>query len=236
MIKFIGVGSAFNTRLGNTSGFIRGPHFLLLIDCGSTVFHRLMEADLLTDLKELRIIITHTHPDHAGSLGDLIFYAHHVLKIKPRVYFPETSLLNTLLDCLGVEGRMYDLVGEMESEEPDAGIGGYRLTFTPVSHMTNIPSFGIFLQHGGRRIFYSGDSYRLVEGVLDQLRDGRLDTLYQDTSGLDYEGSVHLSLQKLCQEVPRELRSKVCCIHQDSCLDLDQVREAGFQVAEVLKG
>ncbi|NPV91221.1 MAG: ribonuclease Z [Firmicutes bacterium] len=236
MIKFIGVGSAFNTRFGNTSGFIQGRESLLLIDCGSSVFHRLMEADLLDGLKDLRVIITHTHPDHVGSLGDLVFYAHHILKIKPRVYFPESSLVHAILELMGVEDHMYDLVGTMEAEEPGAGGGGFRLAFVPVSHMPNIPSFGFYLERGGRRIFYSGDSNRLVAGVLDQLRKGDLDMIYQDTCGLDYPDNVHLSLKRLCQEVPPELRGRVCCSHHDRSLDLDQVREAGFQVAEVWKG
>ena len=34
MLKFIGMGSAFNTGLGNTSAYIKKEDRMLLIDCG----------------------------------------------------------------------------------------------------------------------------------------------------------------------------------------------------------
>ena len=80
MLRFIGTGSAFHTRLGNNSAYIKEKDRLLLIDCGGMVFHRLKESGLLEGITELYILITHPHPDQVGSLGDLLFYAYYKLQ------------------------------------------------------------------------------------------------------------------------------------------------------------
>jgi ribonuclease BN (tRNA processing enzyme) len=88
LLNFVGYGSAFNSKQCNNSVYIKKNHHLIVIDCGGTVFHQLMNLKLLDDITKLDIIITHTHTDHIGSLGDLVFYSHFVLKIKPNIYFP----------------------------------------------------------------------------------------------------------------------------------------------------
>ena len=75
MLKFIGSGSAFNTKLGNTSAYYKIGHQMLLIDCGSNIFHRIKEHNLLEGIEDIHVLITHTHADHVGSLADLIFIA-----------------------------------------------------------------------------------------------------------------------------------------------------------------
>jgi len=68
MLKFIGIGSAFNTKLGNTSAYIKQNGVLLLIDCGELTFDRILKMNLLDDVNEVHIAVIHTHPDHIGSL------------------------------------------------------------------------------------------------------------------------------------------------------------------------
>ena len=108
-LGFLGIGSAFNTELGNTSAFLKKNNSLLLIDCGGTVFHRLQELSLLEELENLYIVITHTHPDHVGSLGEVIFYSYYILKHKPNIFFPNKELIERFLDSIGVTSEMYNL-------------------------------------------------------------------------------------------------------------------------------
>ena len=230
MIHFIGTGSAFNTRLGNTSAYILDHQSMVLIDCGGSVFHQLRELKLLDELAQLDIIITHTHPDHIGSLGEVVFYAHYVLKITPRIYFPDMELLNKFFACIGVESNMYELVAETKTVI-DTGFGNLELSFMPVSHVPVIPAYGFILTSKDSRIYYSGDTNDIPIDIVNMLADGELDYLYQDTCGLDYDGNVHLSFRKLCEIIPSELRDKVICIHHDSSLDLQMVQNEGFQFA-----
>ncbi|VBB07281.1 metallo-beta-lactamase [Lucifera butyrica] len=233
MIQFIGCGSAFNTRIGNTSAFLKKGDSLLLIDCGGTVFHRLQAMQLLDGLKRLHIVITHTHPDHVGSLGDIIFYAYYVLKITPKLYFPENRLLKTFLQCIGVEKQMVEIISNLTVDAADQELGAFNLSFIPVTHVTTIPAFGFLLEYEGARIFYSGDSNSIRESVLRMLEKGELERMYQDTCGLDYDQNPHLSLRKLCEIIPVDLRSKVCCIHHDAYLDREQVKTLGFQLPDI---
>ena len=76
-LKFLGRGSAFNVEEGNTSAYYKSKNDMLLIDCGSDVFKKIVKKHLLDNVYDLYIAITHSHPDHIGSLGDLIFYCYY---------------------------------------------------------------------------------------------------------------------------------------------------------------
>jgi len=47
MLSFICTGSAFNTKLGNNSAYVKAGTTLFLIDCGSTTFQRLIDKGIL---------------------------------------------------------------------------------------------------------------------------------------------------------------------------------------------
>jgi phosphoribosyl 1,2-cyclic phosphodiesterase len=229
-LNFIGTGSAFNTKLGNTSAFIRCRNSMLLIDCGGTVFHRLTELKLLEGLKQLNIVITHTNPDHVGSLGDLIFFSYFTLGIVPKLYFPDADWIKGFLHYIGVEDNMYELSGSMTAEISIRDFDRIKLSFIPVPHLPALPAFGFVFVDEGRRYYYSGDANGIPESILYELKNGTLETIYQDTCGLEYEGNAHLSLGKLCEAIPEGLREKVCCIHHDGFLDIEKVKEAGFKL------
>ena len=234
ILNFIGIGSAFNTKLGNTSAFICKQDSMILIDCGGTVFHRLTELKLLEGLEQLNIIITHTHPDHIGSLGEVVFFAHYALKIVPTIYFPDKELMGKFLECIGVESKMVELIADSEAII-SSEFGNLGLSFLTVSHLLTIPAYGFILEANGSRIYYSGDSNEIPESIMKRFIDGNLDYIYQDTCGLDYDGNAHLSLRKLCEIIPSDLRGKVICIHHDKFLDIEKVKAEGFQLPSVYR-
>ena len=43
MLNFIGRGSAFDVREGNTSAYIKTDNNLFLLDCGESVFKEIIE-------------------------------------------------------------------------------------------------------------------------------------------------------------------------------------------------
>lgn len=233
-LTFIGIGSAFNTKLGNTSAFLRHDKALILIDSGSMVFHRLMEQKLLDGLKQLDIIITHTHPDHVGSLGEVIFYCYYEQKIIPTLYFPEAVWLRTFLKHVGVEDDMYRLRDAMSNEIKRDGQTPFQFSYIPVSHLNALHAYGFVFEQGMERYYYSGDTNELPQHILNDFVDGRLTAIYQDTCGLDYEGNPHLSFTKLCTLIPPQLREKVYCMHHDQHLNIDLVLAEGFKIPPVL--
>lgn len=229
-LTFTGTGSAFNTSLGNTSAYLIKNHGMLLIDCGGTVFHQLMANHLLQDLTSLDIIITHPHPDHVGSLGDTIFYAYFILKITPKVYYPDQQWMASLLRLLGVEPHMYCLCEQNVTPIDHLDL---TLEFTTVKHLPTVPSYGFLLSCADSALYYSGDANEVPINILEALYEGRIDVVYQDTSGIDYEGTGHLALTRLCETIAPAYRHQVVCMHLDGYVTTEEIIAMGFQVAQV---
>jgi metal-dependent hydrolase (beta-lactamase superfamily II) len=234
-LQFTGIGSAFNTELGNTSAFIREKNSMFLIDSGGTVFHKLKTLRLFEALENLYIIITHTHPDHVGSLGEVIFYAHYIQKIKPFIFFPDKNLLNNIFFGIGVGNEMYTLQCTENAVISDENFGNIEIEFTKVSHTKTMPAYGFFLKLQGMSLYYGGDADDVNEAALQRLKSGEIDRLYQDTCGLEYEGNSHTSLRRLKERVSQEYRNKVYCMHLDEHINKTDIIDSGFKVAEIYK-
>lgn len=235
MLNFIGSGSAFNTERGNTSAFVRQDNSLLLIDSGGTVFYRLQELNLFDGLENLYIIITHTHPDHVGSLGEVIFYSYYILKRRPTIFFPKKELIEGFLTSIGVSAEMYKLNSFERIDVNDTHLGELSIEFLPVSHVNTIPAYGFIIKLDGKLFYYSGDANNISSRVINRIMSGEIYRVYQDTCGLDYEGNNHLSLRKLCSIVPLQFRNKFYCIHLDKHITEKEIKDNGFNVVEVYK-
>lgn len=234
MINFVGIGSAFNTALGNNSGVIKRGTSMILIDCGGTVFDRLKKSGLLSDITNLHIIITHTHPDHVGSLGDLIFYCYYKLKVKPIIYFPENTVLMKLFSVVGVKENQYNLKTSMKNQVWDKNLGDYIIEFFPSSHTKSIPAFGFYLTIDKKNIYYSGDSNKIPKGVMEKLKSEEVHIVYQDTTSIDFVKTGHMSFKSLCDTIDVSLRHRVYCMHLDENLDNELILNAGFNIAPLI--
>lgn len=236
MLKFNGTGSAFNTQLGNNSAYICHKNSLLLIDCGGTVFERLMKNDILTGLEQLHVFITHRHPDHVGSLGDLIFYSNYILQAQVTVYTGEPDELSTLLSYLGVNTNLYTLVDSQQKKvilhdfEPNLNIKSVS-----VPHTNKFSCFGYLISSGDDVVYYSGDSRDIPSQILSLFLAGKIDRIYQDTCTNDYPGNVHLPLTNLVSLIPPSERNRVWCMHLDPEFKSETARELGFQVVTVFE-
>jgi ribonuclease BN (tRNA processing enzyme) len=116
-LKFIGTGRAFNTKLGCTSAYIKYDDTLLLIDCGGPIYEKLINSDILNDkIKEVNIFITHTHPDHCGSLGTAIFYCKYTLGIQVKLFCTNRKI-EDMLTIQMVPNNIYDFV-QMKCDIP----------------------------------------------------------------------------------------------------------------------
>lgn len=228
MLHFIGTGSAFNTELGNNSAFIKEKESLLLIDCGGMTFHRIQQLALLDGTKSVCTIITHMHPDHIGSLGEVIFYCYFILGFKATIIFPDEKLIRSYLRLSGASDEMYHLQAGQQVEIEDMHLGKVGLQFMKNSHVDTIPAYSFLMKSQKGTCYYSGDANTLPESIIALLEGKKIDVIYQDTCGIEYEGNAHLSLTKLEKLIPVELRSKVYCMHLDKHIKVEEIEALGF--------
>jgi hypothetical protein len=231
-LKFLGRGSAFNVKEGNTSAYIKQDDMLLLIDCGESVFQRILENNLLDNVKRVNVLITHFHSDHIGSLSSLIMYCYYCKRIKPNVYFPKRDSISNFLNLTGAdEGVLWNYLNIDSLEEK------YNLNVVPalMSHVKEFKSYGYHIEDNntGEIMVYTGDS----NGIIDTF--ARYDfsqweiKIYHDCCLADYEGNVHTSLRKLCELFPAEHRNKVYCMHLDCDELIKKAKAEGFNIVEV---
>lgn len=233
MLKFLGIGSAFNVDLGNNSAYILENGELTLIDCGSNVFDKIIKKQLLKGVTTINVVITHLHPDHVGSLGDLLYYCKYIINNPCTVYVPARMGLENLLDLMGVYSVNYNIQHLNEQEENQIG----ALTFVPVEvkHYPNMVCFGYEISDGKNRLYYSGDTYEFPEELVDKLSEGYFDRIYQDVSTINFEGNPHLYFGDLKTIVPKNLRDKIFCMHLDNKFDRYSALHAGFKVVAIEK-
>lgn len=229
-LGFVGIGSAFNTKLFNTSACFKKGDSLFLIDCGGTVFTRLQELNLIQGVKKSYVIVTHTHPDHIGSLGDLIFYCNYILKHKPELITPNKDGVEKVLESVGVNNTLYDFQDSEKLNINDNEFGSINIEFMKVTHSKNMLTYGFIMSIDGESFYYSADCNSISDYILNKLKSGDIKRLYQDTCGADYEGNGHMSLKKLKERMPQELRSKVYCMHLDENISDEQIESAGFKI------
>lgn len=236
-LKFLGRGAAFNVKEGNTSAYFIENDTLFLIDCGETVFSRIMQKNLLEGIKNVYVFITHLHPDHVGSLGTLIFYCTFVLKnplsIVINSNLPYYNDLISLLTAVGCTENMYHLVKTRELIRKYNAFNSVMYDLT--NHCPEIPSCSISFYTSEGAIYYSGDSNDLrdIQSLCVPVLYDKIKAIYVDVTSLDYPENVHLCIHHLAKYTPEYFRAKIYCMHfnNDDCIRL--ARNYGFNIVEV---
>ena len=236
MLKFIGIGSAFNTELGNNNAYLKQDGELFLIDCGSTNFSRMMEMNLLQGVKKITILQTHLHADHVGSLGDLVGYAFNVMepkgKVKVTLLTPTalTADVKAILKKVGVPESQFNSVEIEDEYRPDNLMGISYIKPYLVQHVPHLTCFAYMFHINGQKVYYSGDCNMVPDEILTSMLAGEIDYFYQDTSKADFVGNVHLSLRELTELIPEKWRNRVYCMHLDPAFSVAEAEKFGFQV------
>ncbi|QLF85900.1 hydrolase [Bacillus phage Tomato] len=241
MLKFIGRGSAFNTEEGSNSAYFIYGKEIILIDCGTETFKRLNESGILKEFTNIRVLVTHTHDDHVGSLASLILYNYFCMgEMKEKniwVYSPYDIKLKDVLHKAGCSTEYYhprnfDNNIDMKFEDYE----DIEIVAVPQKHVEEILSYGYVIEVDGKTIYYSGDTCLLPWFVKKPTIINKFDYIYQDTSWLHYEGNVHLSLANLVNAVPdMKLRERIYCMHLDHGMILNEVhvKSLGLNMVEV---
>jgi ribonuclease BN (tRNA processing enzyme) len=211
-LKFIGADSGFGDN--NTSAYFTIDDKFILIDCGMTVFNK--AKHLIKDYKELNIIITHLHNDHAGSLSQLIQYNYFVLGNKTKV-ISRCIHIKDYLDITGTPVESYELYTDQEN-----------ITFIKTYHDKRLDSYGVLLNINNKKIIYTGDTND-IDSFLPYI-DG-INELYIDMSK---GNEVHLGYND-CKDILDDIANKgvnIFFMHTD---DLNYLKEASNNKYVIIK-
>ena len=179
-LKFLGIDSGFGFE--NNSAYAVENNNLLLIDCGGTVFGKLLMMDqnngFLKTKDRIDIIITHLHDDHVGSLSTLILYCKYVLNKKPVIYTKCQNIRDRMQIC-GVLDDFYEVRDYSD-----------KIEFVKTLHDVSLDCYGFKLDIDGKKILYTGDT-STFQPFIDKL-DG-VSEIYIDTN--IRKNSAHIYLE-----------------------------------------
>lgn len=195
------------------SGNIRSPEIsasaliddLILIDCGHSVYKRLLQPDI--DINKIQyIFITHLHSDHFIDLTALISYFNSLKPTNPNlpklhVFLPKGGIetlniisLHTLNQDIDPRTWLtYATTLEEYADDTHIDIDDYQITPILVDHGTMKPAYGFIIKTPSGTIGYSGDS-KTCPGINKIIQAS--DTLILDISNFT-ENTSHMGLNNL---------------------------------------
>lgn len=244
-IQFLGTGSAWTKKYGNTSALVfienKGVMKKLLIDCGRTTPDDLYQLGYTWDDLDA-IFITHLHGDHVGGLEEAGFFGRYAINKKPHLIFPHPKLKTDLWDKV-LKGTMmngdlerpmnfedYFTCDAVESEDEMFFYNGVMFSVFPTQHIKNKKSYGLIIGEQDY-IIYSGDGLLNKDLISIGFSDS-CQAVFHDCQLTDGKGVVHATLDDL-KELEPQWRDNVYLMHYGDNLHekYTEIKDAGFKIA-----
>ncbi|MGQ9863300.1 MAG: MBL fold metallo-hydrolase [Bacteroidia bacterium] len=164
-VMFLGTGGAHDTSWGNSAALIFWQNKTFLVDCGFTVYPKLVENHLVEHIDA--VVITHLHDDHIGSLSALLYHRHFISKKPPTpVLLGHEKLTQALKNILSIMmGHLEPFAQFLPSES-----WGIQALDTTGLHMAHMPSCAYVWENESTILVYSGDIGRPL-AILDTWRE-----------------------------------------------------------------
>ncbi|MGM9875762.1 MAG: MBL fold metallo-hydrolase [Bacilli bacterium] len=157
IITSLGTISPYTKRNMNCPGFlVEYNNKKILLDCGNGITRLL---NLLEDLKDLSVIVTHYHKDHFGDIGALQYtsYVYHNLGLldkKIRIYLPKNDIGFNKASIISNNESYSDYYDINDSYS--FSIDDLNITFENNNSHT-IESYMVKLQNKDFKIVYTSD-------------------------------------------------------------------------------
>jgi ribonuclease BN (tRNA processing enzyme) len=242
--NFLGVGSAFSKKYGNTSALVTVENGdatkRILIDCGRTTPNDLVDAGYTWEDIDA-IFITHLHGDHVFGLEEAGFMGRYVFEKKPHIIFPDPKLKTDLWDKV-LKGTMmngdldkmmtfedYFTYECVDKEEQHFFFNDVMFSVYPTIHIKNKKSFGLIIGEYDY-VIYTADSLLNKDLMTISVEDG-CQIIFHDCQFAHNEGRVHASLRDL-MELERNVRERISIMHYGDNLEeyyLD-IKESGLRI------
>ena len=209
-LTFLGKDAGFGND--NNSAYYENEDMLILIDCGFTVFNKVKEKFDFNKYKQINVIVTHLHNDHAGSLSQFILYLWFVYNKKTTV-ISKCNKIKEYLEITGTPDEIYELKTEYEGVE-----------FIKTEHVEHLDSYGFTLKLKDRKILYTGDT-KTIEPFLKYINE--IDELYIDVSK---GGGAHIKIEDVLETL-QNIKNKgidVFLMHLDEKKYISEITNNNF--------
>lgn len=232
-LKFLGIGSAFQTSLYNNCAYFIEDNQLFLIDCGETAFEQLKEQEDFSAIKEIYVVFTHTHSDHIASLGQLVEHCENALNKKLNIIVPqgkEDTLkedIKTLLDIFSVPKEKCNFLSRDDITNKFKTFQTMEFLKTKHSPELEGKCYSLMFETSEGKVLYTSDS--MDTKYIEELINSDFSKIYTDVTLSIPE--VHLDFNVLKEIVPEKMRNKVYCMHFDHPNTIEEARKNGFQIA-----
>lgn len=187
ILTFIGNDSGFGEK--NNSAYFERNNELFIIDCGATVFNEIKNRFDFKSYKNINIIITHLHNDHAGSLSQFILY----------MWFIYNKKVNVICNCLHIKEYLEITGTPPESYNIEKSLD--NLEFIKTKHTDFLDTYGFIMDIDNKKILYTGDTANL-DSFMPYLNN--INELYIDVSKF---GGAHIKIDDIL-DILKELKSK----------------------------
>ena len=197
ILTFIGNDSGFGEK--NNSAYFEKNNNLFLIDCGSTFFNEIKNKFDFKSFKNINIIITHLHNDHAGSLSQFILYMWFIFKKKVNV-ISNCIHIKEYLEITGTPPESYVIKDKLDN-----------LKFIKTKHTDFLDAYGFILNIDNKKILYTGDTVNL-DSFMPYLNT--INELYIDVSKF---GGAHIKVDDVL-DILKDLKNrniKITPMHMD---------------------
>jgi len=215
-IEVLGVGNLFTPQITNTS-FLLSPDIggdeKFLIDCGYNVFQKLISGGY--DIGNIKtVIITHTHPDHVGSLGALIYYRWFVFNRHTTIIcgnkvgkYLKAYLESTVFYVLKPGEIRLDKYIECPYSLVSNGIPTGLITMFEVQH-GDIPAYGVYLHKD--KIVFTGDT-DLLNPLSTMMSSAEI--IFHDCLIGHFARGIHSNMGDMEVTYPKIIREKIQLVH-----------------------
>ncbi len=232
-IDFLGIGSAWNIKYDNTSAYIKKDNKMILIDCGESIARKIIHDNILDNIEELYILISHTHSDHIGSLGTLLFYSKYNKCIKNYMVLPnDKEYLNNLKEYL----RLVDISSEITFVNADTlkDTSGFKtFNILKVTHVETLPCYCFVFEDDENLIYYSADNCNIeyIKHFL-QFENAKIYTEISNNPELSKE---HLELVLLEKTTSILQRKRIYLMHINESINEEEIKNKGFNIPKIGK-
>ena len=103
-----------------------------------------MSHGVLDDVKDINVMITHTHSDHIGSLGSLVMYSYYVLRKPLTIVVDGAYQQEVIIDILGGFGCTQTMVSYRYISEWKNNFESFlKVLFIRTDHCDELRCFGL---------------------------------------------------------------------------------------------